>query len=553
MPPVRRIPLLPLGLLAAAVVAAYANTFRVPFVFDDIAAVTRNPSIEHLATSLRPPDGLSVTGRPLVNASLALNYAVGGTAVAGYHALNLALHLGCAALLYVLLRRIAPAAAAGITALWALHPLQTAAVTYVMQRSELLVSLCLLGTLTAFARATAPQRPASATRRWLAASVAVCAVGMTAKEVMVVAPVLVLGFDRTFVAGSLAGAWRARRGYYLALAATWGVLALVTLSGDNRGASAGLAAPLSSADYALTQLAAIPHYLQLLCWPDPLVFDYGSGVITDPVRVGLGALVVAGLLGATFHFRRRRPPVAFAGFAFFLLLAPSSSVVPIATQTMAEHRVYLALAAPLAVLVGTGQRHVRRGFDWLIWALALALGLAAFGRNGDYATVAALWRDTARKAPGNARAHHNLGLALLAEGNPAGAQAGFEQAVAADPAHREARTRLAALLLQAGRPADALVHRRALITGGDASAPAHYAVAVPLLMLGRTAEALPHLQESIRLDPTRPEVRFNFGRALAELGRYDEALIELEAAARLNPADDAARNSAARMRAFLGR
>ncbi len=549
---------LPLLLLAAGVIAAYATTFAVPFVFDDLAAVTRNPSIEHLATAFFPPDGLSVTGRPLVNASLALNFALSGTAVWSYHAFNLGLHLGCAALLYTLLRRLSALGgdaglAAAITALWALHPLQTAAVTYVMQRSELLVSVGLLGTLLAFARATDPQRPAAARQRWLAVSVLVCAAGMAAKEVMVVAPLLVLLYDRTFVAGRLAAAWRVRRGYYLALAGTWGVLAAVTLAGDNRGASAGLAAAMAPTDYALTQLAAIPHYLRLMLWPSPLVFDYGNALITDPVRLGVGAALVAGLLLGIAVTWRRRPTVAFAGAAFFLLLAPSSSVVPIATQTLAEHRVYLALAAPLAVVaVGTRRWLGARG-SGIILLLAIALGAGTLLRNRDYASVATLWRDTAEKVPANARAHYNLGLSLGSTGDPTGALAAFTSAVAHEPTHREARSRLAELLLQAGRPAEALVHQRALLATAPSSALAHYSVAVPLLMLGRSAEALPLLQEAVRLDPNRAEVRFNFGRALTEAGRFEEALIQFDAAAQLDPADPAARNSAERIRAYLRR
>jgi hypothetical protein len=140
---------------------AYAGTFGVPFIFDDIAAVTQNPSLHRLVDALTPPPDLSVSGRPLANLSLAANYLAGGTAVAGYHSINLALHVACAWLIFGAVRRAAIFVGASATAvplaastalIWALHPLATAAVTYVMQRTELLVSCGALATVYAFVR-----------------------------------------------------------------------------------------------------------------------------------------------------------------------------------------------------------------------------------------------------------------------------------------------------------------------------------------------------------------------------------------------------------------
>ena len=395
-------PLLSGAVLVAATLAAYANTFAVPFVFDDVAAITQNPSLAHFSTALFPPDGLSVSGRPLANLSFALNRALGGEAVGGYHAVNLALHLANVLLLFSLVRRTVRSphrtAIAFTTALlWALHPLHTASVTYVMQRTELLVSLAVLGTLSAFARATTPA-PGSGANRWLTLSVIACLLGMASKEVMVSAPLLVLGYDRTFVAGSFRAALRQRPRYYLALAATWLVLAGLVFGTENRGASAGFASALPWPDYARTQLYAVPHYLRLAVWPAPLVFDYGATVITSLALILPGALVLAALVTATLIALRRWPAAGFCGVWFFALLAPTSSLVPIATQTIAEHRIYLALAAPLTLLAVALHRGRPRRVLFATVPLALALGALTFGRNADYRTLLALWQDTAAQA-----------------------------------------------------------------------------------------------------------------------------------------------------------
>ena len=159
------------ALIVLAGLAAYHNSFKVPFIFDDVPAIVENPTIRQLWPlwiPLSPPhdSGLPVSGRPLVNFSLALNYACGGTAVGGYHALNLALHLLAGLTLLGVVRRTllqpvlrarfgaaALPLALAVAVLWTVHPLQTEAVTYVVQRAESLVGLFYFLTLYCFIRA----------------------------------------------------------------------------------------------------------------------------------------------------------------------------------------------------------------------------------------------------------------------------------------------------------------------------------------------------------------------------------------------------------------
>ena len=554
--PVTSPPLSPLftggALLVAATLAAYAHTFSVPFVFDDVAAITQNPSLAHFSTALFPPDGLSVSGRPLANLSFALNYALSRESVWSYHALNLALHVTNTLLLFALVRRTlsggrsllaADSVAFASASLWSLHPLHTAAVTYVMQRTELLAACATLLTLYAFTRGGV---------RWLTIAVVACAAGMTAKETAVVIPLLILAYDRTFISRSYVTALRTRPAFYAALAAPWLVLAGLVLGTENRGASAGFTSALPWSDYALTQLSAVPHYLRLAVWPTPLVFDYGATVITSPARVLPGALVLVALVTATLVALRRWPAVGFCGVWFFALLAPTSSFVPIATQTIAEHRVYLALAAPLALLAVALHRWFDRRALIPVVLVALALGAVTFARNADYRTLISLWQDTVRKAPANPRAHYNLALAQLAAGLRADALLSLASATRLDPTHAPAHHKLGTLLVAEARLPEALPHLMASARLTPDSAAAHYELANALVRLTRVAEAAPHYAEAVRLAPAHALARYNFGNALAQLGRYPDALVQFDEAARLDPADSSSHANASRIRTYLG-
>ena len=146
-------------LIPAATLLAYANSFSGPFIFDDSTWIELNPHIRHL-WPLWDLFGATGTGRPVVCLTLALNYAVSGLAPWSYHVANLAIHASAALVLFGIVRRTlqglrlrdrfgthANGLAAAVAVCWAVHPLQTESVTYVIQRAESLMGLFLLLTL----------------------------------------------------------------------------------------------------------------------------------------------------------------------------------------------------------------------------------------------------------------------------------------------------------------------------------------------------------------------------------------------------------------------
>jgi len=571
-------------LLIAATVIAYSNSFGGPFVFDDIGTILNNPTILHLwppwPALAGPPGGTTASGRPVVNLSLAFNYALGGFDVRSYHGINLTVHLAAGLTLFGVVRRtllngrlraqferVALPAAFVCAALWLLHPLQTAAVTYTVQRAESLAGLFYLLTLYGFVRATGSHKPA----RWLSFSVASCLFGMASKEICVSAPLFVLLYDRTLVSGAFGEAWRRHRCYYLALAGTWLVLAVLILHSGDRDGSIGVAEAITPWSYALTQCRAIIHYLRLTIWPSPLIFDYGTATASSLVDVLPQALLLATLFGATALALWKRSPLGLAGAWFFMILAPSSSVVPVITQTVAEHRMYLPLAAVIVLLVCGALATAGPRSLWIFLGAAALFGGLTFQRNTDYRSAVAIWGDTASKLPESKRAYNNLGTALFNANRVTDALAAYRASVDLDPHYVSARVNLARVQLQNNQTAVAAANFEYVLALDPTNSSAHFGLGYALASTGNLAEGIAHYREACRLQPDATDFRLKLAQALfrahettaaieqfrelirqvpalaeahsglgtvlASKGDLDEASRELAEALRLNPAD----------------
>ncbi|HVW21375.1 MAG TPA: tetratricopeptide repeat protein [Opitutaceae bacterium] len=531
--------------IAAAALAAYADSFRGPFFFDDLPAITENDSIQHLeriGAVLSPPsaDGRAVAGRPVVNLSFALNWALSGADPWSYHAANLAIHVLAGLALFGLVRRTLariglprPELAAFAAALlWVLHPLQTESVTAVVQRTESLMGLFFLLTFYCFARAADEPAPL----RWHLLSWICCLLGMATKEVMVTAPVLVLLYDRTFIAGSFREAWRRRARVHLSLAATWILLAaLLVHGGGTRGGAAGFGLNISPWVYALTQCRAIVLYLRLAFYPSPLIVDYGTATVRRLAAVWPQALLLAALLAATAWALVRRPRWGFLGAWFFVILSPSSSFVPLITQTIAEHRMYLPLAAVAVGAVVLLQRLAGTRSLAIFLLLAAALGAGTARRNRDYRSAVAIWADTAAKLPDNPGARNNLGNALADAGRPEEARAQYEAALRIDPRNAQAHYNLGNLLLAEGRPEPAIAHYAQTARLDPTFTRLHGNFGVALLRAGRVQEAVQQLIAAVEQDPGRAEAHYNLAGALVQAGDLSDAVREFRAAVKLRP------------------
>ncbi len=535
--------------LVAAVALAYQSSLRVPLIFDDHPAIERNATIRQLwpltPVLLTPVSAAGATGRPLVNLSLALNYAWGGLEVTGYHVFNLTVHALAGLALWGLLRRTfrrcgpesmaqrcAEKIAAAVALLWLVHPLQSESVICIVQRNELLAGLFYLLIFYAFERSMDSPRAGL----WRAMAIVACGAGVLSKELVATAPLLVFLYDRTFIAGTFGAAWRVRWKFYASLALTWIPLGALMLATEARAGTVGFGLGMSGWTYLLTQCRALGIYLQLAVWPYPLVLDYGTEVVGSVGEVWGRGIFILGLLAGTGWALWRRPFFGFLGAWFFVILAPSSSFVPLTTQTIAEHRMYLPLIS-LMTLAVIALARLGRGFVFGVGlgVVALALGLGTYGRTLDYRTEESIWLDTLKKMPSNARAHASMGQVRVREARWAEAAEFYATAVRLQPDYADAHNDYANVLDQLGRWAEGLEHHGTAARLKTDDSDIGFNRARALLRAGREADSVVAFQRVVRREPQRVEAWLGLSDAWLRVGRPIDAAEALAQVVRLRP------------------
>lgn len=583
------------AVLAISIGAVYGPSLAVPFIYDDQAAIVENDSITSLWPLVGTPDhpgplnprqDLPTTGRPLVNFSFAVNYYFGGLNPIGYHAANVAMHFFSSLLLWAIVRRTLRLAyfagryessaewlALAVAMLWALHPLETEAVIYATQRTELAFAFFYLATLyfslhywsllavpSGEGQGKGPLngliKPHGRTI-WLICAIVACLAGMASKEVMASVPLIVLFYERTFVAGSLRKALQRSWPLYVGLASTWVLLAFLSHNQPHLGSAGFGLVPLHS--WWLTQTHVLWIYLKLAVWPSPLLIHYDLPYLTSfaDALIYFGPTLILGI--ATLLLLGRNNPIGFLGALVFAILSPTS-LVPIPSEMAAERRMYLPLAA-LAVLFVIGGC---RAIQWLlqrsssprskpfkplvpqqamvvaILPIVLACALASLQRLTDYQDEINLWLPVSKLQPQDYIARETLGHLLLNTGRVPEAIDEFQSALALKPNDPDALNNLGQAFLVSERIPDAADKFQAALTIEPDFGLAHNNLGVAFRMLGRLPESVEQLEQARKLQPNFYPARINLGRSLLVSHRLPEAVEEFQAALALKPDDLAA-------------
>jgi hypothetical protein len=407
------------SLLVAAVLAAYANAFGGSFQFDDFNVIVREGAVHSPGAWWESMPGI----RPLLKLSYALCWSAGGGSTFSFHLLNVAVHAANALLVWALLQEVwaragmkeAGWAAFAGAMLFALHPANTEAVTYISGRSVSLMAFFYLASVLAYLRGGP---------RWLSPALFLAA--LATKEVAVTLPFALLLCDAMDARRPLD--LRRQWAHWLVLAA--GILLMAAMPRYREMLDTSLALR-SFGDQLGIQVAAIARHVGVLMLAVPPNID--PEVASAPPAAGLAVLAA---IAVGFALLRRQPVPAFALLWFFLHLAPTNSLLARA-DAVNDRQLYLASIGPLA-LAGLAIGLVPRWRAALLLAAAGVLGAMAIARNQDYRSEVALWSDTARKSPGKARAFNNLGYAYQAEGRREEACRAYAKALQLEPDHPRA-------------------------------------------------------------------------------------------------------------------
>ncbi len=527
-------------LVVLAVIAVYSNTFTAPFVFDDIQNIVENSAIHDLS-HLLPPGALSPT-RHVGYASFALNYAIGTEDVRGYHLVNVLIHLAASLLVYCLAlllfggrcaasdrsrRRFAALFAA---LLFACHPLQTEAVTYIVQRFASLAALFYLLSMMLYLQAHRDRKTSRRARALLLSGAFTAALlAMGTKETAFTLPLAIALCDVFAFPGPIFNARRARRIVPFLLLLPVVPLSLLFRGGD--GLAEGLAgaaretAAIPRGIYFATEMRVIVTYLRLIFLPTGQNLDYDyplarsllSGAVLRSMLLHGVILVSALLVAAKERARKSEGILLFVSFGilfFYLALSVESSFFPI-RDVIFEHRLYLplaggaiALGALLFTLLPSPTATRGRATAALATALIVVpLAAAAHSRNEVWKSDETLWRDTVSKSPEKARPRNNLGIALFREGKTGEALVEYRLAVRFDPGYAEARTNLGIALASDGRLDEAIDELRSAARIDPSSYRPRYNLGVVYRMAGRRAEAIAAFENTLLLEPGFEEAR----------------------------------------------
>ncbi len=570
----RAAPFIGLAVLLAVTALAYAPSLDGGFVLDDDRVVTWNPELRGSEAMLLP--GLAQmlgTGRPLTAVTFAMDLRAASLDPRRFHLTGLLLHLAAVAMAFVFLRSLLArvghprpgGGALAATALFALHPIQMESVAYVSQRSEVLSTILYLATLLLLD---------TAVRRWKTWSGLVAWTGGIGTWVLAMgAKAIALSLPGAFVldqlvlapSGERGGRPVVRRGLRaLLLAAPVAVLVVWSASlqfaqmAATPGGGAGFTATsLSGWQYFLTQLRVQWLYVRLLAWPRGFSIDrpFAASRALDPAVAvaGLGVLlVVAFAFWLWFRAERadRDAPAlrlgAFGIFFWFVVLSPTSSVVPVMDLAV-EHRVYLGSLGLFlaAVVAGDALLHARLAPGAaritavvVSLTLVLGLGLSLRARAATWSSSAGIWEEAYALQPGSERIVTNLALAFRRAGNMASAEARFREAwaiVRTPDGIVSVAQNFGGLLIELDRPEEAVAVMDRAIPYAPREPGLRSNRSTALGMLGRNEEAVADARIAAATDPRNPQFRNMLGVALCSIGDWRAALNEFRAAEALDP------------------
>jgi protein O-mannosyl-transferase len=523
-------------------ILVYGQTLHVPWYFDDLPNIVENPVIRDLALATR---SLLASGRGLVQWSFALNYRFGGFEVTGYHLVNIAIHIVTAGLVQAILRRLFPPAS-WLPLLGALlflvHPLQTQAVTYIVQRMTCLSGLCFFLSLYLYIRGreTLAATGNCCSRRhvlYYFTSLLSGAVAVLIKQNAAILPLALLLFDVYFLPKDGTESRQKRLVYVLPFLVVPLWLAVVQLflplaQGAGFPALTGTGGlvsqhQISPLHYLVTEFSVLWLYLRLLVLPYGQALDYGYPVATTLLtgKTILALLGICGLLWGAFACRKRLPLVSFGIFWFFLALSVESGLIPL--DPVFEHRLYVPLFGFVLVVIGLLQRLPQpRWGEALLLLLISLLAVIAVQRNTLWNDPVAFCESNLRRAPWSERVRVTLSKMYIDAGRYDEALVLLQRALQINPDYVATYVNLSSVYFEKRQYDSAMEILRRGLQIDPNSAKLHANIGTLYEKIGQPGLAITHLQRAITLNPSYTKAHINLGIIFYRQKRLREAQLE---------------------------
>lgn len=569
---------------------AYSNTFHVPFVLDDEPYIVRNPAVKDLSyfrepskmegvNTIRPNFRHAFRTRTIGYLTFALNYRLHGLDVAGYHVVNLLVHLFNGLLVYVLLiltyrtpfmsrardmeghseTPAGPHMAVFFTALFFVcHPVQTQAVTYIAQRFTSLATFFYLLSLVGYAKFRLSESTTGRYGLYLVSMISAL-LGMLTKEICFTLPVVIGAYEFMFFDGKVIP----RICFLSPLILAAVVIPLRFLGGEDlttgREALDGMmrlfggGSTIPRWDYFLTQIRVVVTYIRLIFFPANQNIDYDYPVYHSLANPSLFLsiifhLIILGLGGLLFWRSKNTRSetggdlrlISFGILWFFVTLSVESSVIPLA-DIFFEHRIYLpsigAFISVVSVLLAFKRKlkvkipAISRAIIPALGIAVVALLLATYVRNGLWADDVTLWKDAVEKSPQKARPYNMLGIAYYKKDLLDEAIREYKNAIRLKPDYFDAHNNLGLAYLKQGRAEEGTRELKAAYAKG------HYDLGLRYIAQRRLEEAIREFRVAIEGMPHYVEAHIKLGLIFGEKGQFEEAVKEFQTAIRLKPED----------------
>jgi len=559
---------------AALIILTYMDVFTAPFIFDDGLYIINNPRITDLH-NFWPPGG----ARYLTYLSIAFNYKFGGLSTSGYHTLNIAIHLTNALLLYWLVNitfrtplfgsmeknersMMAFYTAIISMAVFASHPVQTQAVSYVTQRFASLATMFYLLSVALYVKWRLGESGRFCSPSLYIGSLAAAVAAQYAKEISFTLPVIIALYELSFFRGFSSPVRRLK--HLIPFMAVLAILPLTFLAPGSGAGDVGASieqmqldelSRLSRYTYLVTQFRVVATYLRLMVFPAWQNLDYDYPVYNSflaPEVVASVILEAALFSGACYLFirsykaRSGLPALAAAGVAwFFITLSIESSLIPI-QDVIFEHRLYLP-ATGLAVTFASGAVYVitrlRQRFGLkitvsaalLMFVTLIPLARAAHVRNHVWTDELVFWKDVTAKSPGKWRPHNNLGTVYYKMGDYARAAESFRESIRIKQNFADSHYNLSNAYRNLGRLDDAIAECELALSYNPRKMNARNNLGLMYYEKGRTEEAIEMFKSVLEVEPDNYMTRNNLGLALAYAGHMDTAIAEFERALEIKP------------------